>query len=84
MKTAISNLWLCHDCLFAAVNGETPEDSKHAKATELGLALLGPHLVPDFDSETGEGVLDFSWRMCSCCTCRLAGSRHRFAILGDE
>ena len=82
MEVKISDLWLCQDCLFAAVNGDMPEDPATAEKVSKGLAALGPHLVPDFDSETGSGINEFSWRTCDCCNSPLGGSRHRFAVLG--
>lgn len=48
-----------------------------------GLEALGPHLVPDFDSETGKGIDEFSTRPCGCCGSKLYGGRHDFAILGE-
>ena len=86
------NLWLCDDCLFAAVYDDyTPLDHRYAReeANERmaqikeGLDKLGPHLVPDFESETCEGIREFSRTSCGCCACQLAGQRHRFAILGE-
>jgi hypothetical protein len=47
-----------------------------------GLEALGAGLVPDHDSETGDGIDEFSRRPCACCGTRLAGGRHRFAVLG--
>lgn len=81
------NLWLCHDCHFAAAGiDETILDQAQAVATEDGLgkiAALG-HLVPDHDSETGNGCDEFSRRKCGCCGSMLGGSRHRYAILGTD
>ncbi len=92
MRVVRDDLWLCHDCLFAAVNGDftgldahyqKDESERRMVAIVAGLDRLGPHLVPDFDSEKGEGVEDFSRRVCDCCGTRLAGTRHRFAVLGE-
>lgn len=47
-----------------------------------GLEALGPHLVPNYDSESGTGCEEFTWRPCGCCGSKLAGSRHEFAVLG--
>lgn len=55
---------------------------ERAKEIDEGLTRLGPNLVPKYDSETGEGCWEFSWRMCDCCYSRLGGSRHEFAVLG--
>lgn len=59
------------------------EAAKRLAAIEAGLEELGPHLVPDFDSETGEGCEEFTWRECACCKDTHQGSRHRFAVLGE-
>ncbi len=83
MRVVQDDLWLCHDCHFAAAGvDETITDEGQAKATELGLQRLGIHLVPDHDSETGAGCEEFSRRQCDCCRSRLGGSRHRYAVLG--
>jgi hypothetical protein len=57
---------------------------ERAAEVDAGLARLGPNLVPHFDSETGEGIDEFSARRCSCCGTWAAGGRHRFAILGKH
>jgi hypothetical protein len=82
MQVKRDDLWLCDDCLFAAVNGDANEDSGRDAVIMFGLEALGPHLVPDFDSETGEGVDSFSRTACACCFSHWAGQRHRFAVLG--
>lgn len=90
MKVIHDDLWLCVDCLFAAVNGDytgldyhyDPEEAeKRMLMIQEGLERLGPHLVPDFSED---GVETFSRRSCDCCGTSLAGSRHRFAVLGPE
>lgn len=91
MKVVQDNLWLCTDCTIAAVNddysgldysykGETREQAE--QDIRHGLAFLGANLVSDSDSETGEGIKEFSSTTCDCCGTRLAGYRSRFAILG--
>lgn len=86
MRVIQDDIWLCVDCLFAAVNGDMPTDSTPERDAEIteGLAALGPHLVPDFDMETGEGHSEFSSCGCDCCCSGLAGEMHRFAVLGSE
>jgi len=92
------DVWLCEDCLFVAVNGDASgldyhygeeEAAKRLAAIEAGLDKLGPHLVPDFDSETGEGIeaeigARCTRQPCACCGDHHHGSRHRFAVLGEE
>lgn len=79
-------LWLCVDCTVAAVNGDFTgfSSDEQIAATERGLERIGPHLVPDFDSETGEGHEEFAHRSCDCCDSGLAGEYHRFAILAPK
>lgn len=84
------DLWLCDDCLFYAVNDDLSgidyylsgkEAEKRAAEVKKGVHSLGRNLVPDFDSETGEGIEEFSSHRCDACGTRLAGGRHRFATL---
>jgi hypothetical protein len=79
-------VWLCVDCLFRSVNGDLPEDSTDERDAEIdsGLAKLGRHLAPDFDSETSEGILEFSRCGCDACGSGLAGTFHRFSVLVDN
>lgn len=81
-------LWFCDCCVLAAVNGDDSIccDEKHAHQVAAGLDRLtaadtGGHIVPDYDSETGEGIEEFSWRSCACCDDGKGGSRHRMAVL---
>lgn len=86
-------VWLCVDCLIVAVNGDysgfdfcypdlTARDKRIAQV-DAGLERLGPHLAPDYDSETGEGIREFSSCGCDACGSPLAGEMHRFAILEE-
>lgn len=86
MQVIRDGILLCVDCLFAAVNGDVSgiESDERVLAVEAGLERLGPHLVPDFDSETNKGIDEYSVRPCDCCGTKLHGSRHEFAILGPE
>jgi hypothetical protein len=92
MKVIRDDLWLCDDCLFYAVNGDTSgiDDPQRERDVIEGVNALGPHLVPDFDSEVPEdadednGIEEFSWKPCDACGTRLGGGRHRFAVLGEE
>lgn len=86
MKIVLDDLWLCADCLMVACNGDTSGIESDARVQEVvsGLAKLGPNLVSDFDSETGDGIEEFARKCCDGCNPhkRLGGSYHRFAILG--
>lgn len=85
MKVVRDDLWFCDCCSLAAVNGDSCEcDDEHDDDVVKGLDDLGPHVVPDFDSNDDEGIEEFSWKECDCCGTRLGGSRHRFAVLGEE
>lgn len=96
MKFIADDLWFCSDCLMWAVNGDLTgvdnlpekEAAKRYKEVTEGQAELaetyGGSIVPDFDSETGEGIREFSNCGCDGCGSPLAGEFHRFAILGEE
>lgn len=81
------DLWFCVDCTLAACNGDTSGiDSDEQRVAVLdGLDAIsdrwGGHIVPNFDSETGEGHEEFATMGCDCCGSMLAGEMHRFAIL---
>lgn len=96
MKVIRDGIWLCSDCLIVAVNGDTSgidagsddATAKRLAAICTGLDDLGPHLVPSFDSATGEGIEEeigayCTRQPCACCKTPLHGSRHEFAILGE-
>jgi hypothetical protein len=92
MRVIRVDLWFCHDCLFAAVNDDytgldfsLSREKADARMGEIqvGLGKFGPNLVPDFDSETDDGIEEFSRRPCDCCGEGLAGGRHRFVVLGE-
>jgi hypothetical protein len=92
MRVVQDNLWLCEDCLMAAVNDDysgldysynPAEAEQRMEEIQDGLRKLG-WVTPDFDAETGEGIDDFSSRRCDCCGSNLAGERHRFVILGED
>jgi hypothetical protein len=46
----------------------------------LGLWVQGHELTDNTDSETGEGIEEFSWRQCNGCGSTLGGSRYRLAV----
>lgn len=74
----------CPSCMSEHDSDHGPHSMADLRLREIdaGLAKLGPNLVPDFDSETGDGINEFSWRGCDCCGSTLGGGRHRFAVLG--
>jgi hypothetical protein len=68
---------------MVACNGDTSgiDDDEREAEVVAGVAGLGPHLVPDFDSETEEGIREFSACGCDSCGSHLAGTMHRFNLL---
>ena len=79
-------LWLCTDCHMAASGVDTTIlDQEQAKATEDGLARFAAigNLVPDSNSETGDGCDVFLGAPCACCKIRHRGLFNRYVILGD-
>lgn len=81
MKVDRDNIWLCSDCTMVACNGTRGVELANEDATVNGLAKLGPHLVPAFDSETEDGIRHFTDRICEACGTSLAGYRAKFATL---
>jgi hypothetical protein len=84
MRIIRDGIWLCQDCTIVACNGPDGVELLDEMGTLSGLAGLGPHLVPTFDSETGEGIESFSRRHCDSCQEWRAGYRAEFATLGPE
>jgi hypothetical protein len=83
MRVIRDGLWLCSDCTYVACNGSYGMDLAAAKRAELEMAVNRiPHLVPNFDSETGRGIREFSATPCACCGSKLAGYHAKFAQLG--
>lgn len=73
--------WLCDDCTIWVVNADSSGmDDDRAQEVMDAVADLGTHLVPHFDSSTGEGIEEFSGDNCECCGA-FPGSRNRFATL---
>jgi hypothetical protein len=89
MQVVRDDLWLCVDCTVWACNGDASgiEGEDRVRAVQDGVAKLGPHLVPNFDSNADEdeddGIREFSRCGCDACGSRLAGMMHRFAVLGE-
>jgi hypothetical protein len=91
MNVIYDDLWFCTDCTIAAVNDDYSSldyyygDKADDRESEIraGLESWGPHVVPDFDSNEGEGILEFAKVSCDCCNSSLHGERHRFAVLGE-
>lgn len=86
MRVLRGNIWLCTDCMLAAVNDDMTalDCDERAQCITSGLKALGPHLRPDFDVEGGAGYREFSRCGCGCCGSHLAGSFYRFVILTDK
>lgn len=86
MRIVRDGIQLCPDCMIAAVNGDTSgiESAELIAAIDAGLQRLGPHLVPSFDSESGEGYDEFMARRCECCRLCNAGPRYEFSVLGED
>ena len=83
MRMLDPELWFCVDCTALAVNGDAPEDPAVARRCARGLRELskdGQSVAANWDSESGDGVEEFSRRDCDCCGTALAGSRDRFAL----
>jgi hypothetical protein len=67
--------WVCTDCYFAHHYGATGCEPSEP------LALLdGFELADNTDSDSGEGIDEFSWSSCDGCGSTLGGSRYRLAM----
>lgn len=79
-----ADLWLCQDCTIVACNGDASgiETQEQAAKVAAGVEALG-YTVSNWDSR-GDGTLEFSRCACDSCGSRLAGTRNRFAILGES
>ena len=76
----IGEFWLCEDCTIAECNGDfSGMDEETQKRVDQGFDSLDVTLSADSDSNTGEGIRDFSNRICDVCHSHLAGKRNRFA-----
>lgn len=87
MRVVRDGLLFCPCCTLMACNGDTcdcGDDPRNHPAGLVGAVGDCTHLVPDFDSESGRGIEDFTWRGCDGCGSHLGGSRHAFAILGED
>jgi hypothetical protein len=93
VKVIQDDLWFCGDCYIVAETGDTSSFDyyySHSEAVtrvkeierELSLYEREGRIVSDNDSETGEGIEEFSHRVCDCCGTGLAGGRRRMALLG--
>lgn len=87
-ETEYFNVWVCVDCYFAhhygwhehdgqwfAEESDTPCDREPLKLLES----CG-NITDNTDSETGEGINEFSWRSCDGCGSGLGGGRHRLTV----
>jgi len=87
MTKVIDNVWVCVDCYFAhhygavEIDGEWFAGESDTPCDREPLSrLVDCDLADNTDSETGEGIDDFSWRSCSGCGSTLGGSRYRLAV----
>ncbi len=74
------DVWLCADCTIVAANDDPSGIDSDARVEEVykGLRRLG-NISANFDSESGEGIEEFTSQRCDSCGTRLAGERTRFA-----
>src|SRR5260370_20533690 len=86
MRIIRDNVWLCSDCTFVACNGPHGTDIPENTIAGIlgGLKRLGQHLVSNFDSEIGDGLLEFSSLSCDSCKEWRARYRAPFARLRRE
>lgn len=81
-------VWACNDCTMIICNDDASGmDDATEKQCRDGIERLqastpGGYLASNSDGDSGEGYEEFSHDSCDICGA-LAGSRHRFALLGD-
>jgi hypothetical protein len=88
------DVWVCTDCYFAHhygpyqdengvwfsnFNSDTPSDRE-----PLSRIVGATYVADNTDSETGDGVDEFSWSTCDGCGSTLGGSRYRLAVWFDN
>lgn len=83
MRIIEDGIFLCSDCTVVACNGAHGVELANLDAIVNGLYALGSHLVPAFDSETGNGISVFSRARCRACGTTDTGYRAEFAKLGE-
>ena len=83
----VATVNVCTDCLFAhhygacEVDGQWFAGESDTPCDREPLSKLeGYDLADDTDSETGEGLEDFSWSACEGCGSPLGGARARLAL----
>ncbi len=87
MSEDYGEAWVCTDCYFAHHYGAHEHEgqwfageSDTAADREPLCKLEGYELADNTDSETGEGMDEFSWRSCDGCGSTLGGARYRLAV----
>ena len=88
MRILEDGLYLCVDCTLvecSGIRGTSLEGTPRGAEVLAALAKLGErgHAAPAFDSETGQGMREFSSMPCAACGDTLAGYRAEFALLGE-
>jgi hypothetical protein len=90
--THTADIMVCTDCYFAHHYGTTSQptadgetvwysgESDESADREPLARLTECELSDNTDSETGEGIDDFSWSSCDGCGSTLGGSRYRLAV----
>jgi hypothetical protein len=75
-----TELWVCTDCYWVLHFGDPSPDEPEYQPDREPLGLVGTGDLTDWtDSETDEGIQEFSWSSCDGCGLTLGGSRYRLA-----
>lgn len=89
MTDEYTDIWVCVDCYWIHHYGDISPDYRDRDNTDerndeclaAYMKLGGNQYVTDnTDSETGEGIDEFSWSPCQCCRSHLGGNRYRLAV----
>lgn len=80
------------DVTFLDYYYDEPESTERLKTIEQGIIDLhnsntlykDTAIVPNYDSETGEGIDEYSIAICDCCNSRLGGKKYRYSLIGNK
>ncbi len=86
--TDFYDVWVCVDCYFAHHYGAHEHDGQWfagesdspSDRMPLGLISDDVQITDNTDSESGEGIDEFSRQRCGGCGSSLGGNRYRLAV----
>lgn len=76
----MTEAWVCLDCYWMHHYGRSASDDPAYVPDRRPLSLITSEAWDFTDSETGDGIADFSWSPCEGCGSNLGGARYRLAV----